>query len=349
MNTTTKRARRGLAASAALGALVLGVVTASPAAADTVGAGEASAFGGTISLGGQEAVPPTPLAEATLPADVQETAIGIPADPLAVSGTLNAFAAVHAESDLESQLDVATQEVEGPYNAVAAGSIEEADVLLDAVAEEVSLVTADAIRAEAVAVCVGDAVQYSANSEVINLDVGGEDIPLNAPVEQIIDAISDLLEQTTLNQVVDVQRNVITELEDGIAVDALVVTVLAAAGDPVAEVRLGHAEVSGVACGAAAQCADGVDNADPEDEVADEADPGCHTDGDATNPDSYDPTDDDETDAALPGLPGPQTVDDSAVPGRLPATGGDATTTAGLAAVLGVGALGLAALRRRLI
>ena len=39
--------------------------------------------------------------------------------------------------------DVATQAVEGPYNAVAAGSIEEADVLLDAVAADVSLVTAD--------------------------------------------------------------------------------------------------------------------------------------------------------------------------------------------------------------
>jgi hypothetical protein len=44
------------------------------------------------------------------------------------------------------------------------------------------------------------------------------------------------------------------------------------------------------------QCNDGVDNADPEDELVDAADPGCHTDGDASNPDSYDPTDNDETD-----------------------------------------------------
>jgi len=332
----------------AFAGLALAVVTATPAAADTIGAGEASAFGGTISLGGQEAVPPTPLAEATLPGDVSDTVIGIPAEPVAVSGTLNAFASVHAESDLESALGVVTQEVEGPYNARAEGLIEGADVLLDAVGEGVSLVSADVIRAEAVAVCVGDAVQYSAASEIVDLDIGGQDVPLNDPLTQILDGLNDVLEQSGLNQVVDIQRDVVTELEDGIAVDALVVTVLAAAGDPVAEVRLGHAEVSGVACGAALpECSDGVDNADPEDEVADAADPGCHTDGDATNPASYDPDDDSEIDeAALPGAPAGPTA---APTQQLPTTGGNATTTAGLATLLGAGALGLVALRRRLI
>jgi hypothetical protein len=46
------------------------------------------------------------------------------------------------------------------------------------------------------------------------------------------------------------------------------------------------------------ECSDDVDNADPEDTLADEADPGCHTDGDATNTGSYDPNDNDETDQA---------------------------------------------------
>lgn len=44
------------------------------------------------------------------------------------------------------------------------------------------------------------------------------------------------------------------------------------------------------------QCNDGVDNNDPEDTLADAADPGCHTDGDANNAASYDPNDNDETD-----------------------------------------------------
>jgi hypothetical protein len=43
------------------------------------------------------------------------------------------------------------------------------------------------------------------------------------------------------------------------------------------------------------QCSDTVDNADPEDTLIDAADPGCHTDGNAGNPNSYDPNDNDET------------------------------------------------------
>lgn len=342
---------RAAAAPAAclLGALTLLVGTASPAAADTIGAGEASAFGGTITLAGEELVPPTPVATATLPADASETAIDIPAEPLAVSGTLNADASVHAVDDLESSLAVVTQAVEGPYNAKAVGSVEEAEVLVDAVEEDVSLVTADVLRAEAVAVCRGGVVEYSANSEIINLNIGGQDVPLNDPLQQIIDGLNDALEQTTLNQVVDIERNVITESADGVAVDALVVTLLAAAGDePLAQVRLGHAEVSGVACGAAAQCSDGVDNGDPEDELADADDPGCHTDGDASNPDSYDPADDDETDVAAPAAPAGPAVSPSA-PAQLPTTGGDAASTAGLAAAMAGGALAIVALRRRLV
>lgn len=341
-----RSARRAAAPAAVLtAAFALLVTAAAPASADTIGAGEASAFGGTIGVAGQEVVPPTPTASATLPGDASDTTVDIPAEPVAVSGTLNADAAVHAASDLDSALEVNAQAVTGPYNAVATGSIEEADVLVDVVGEGVSLLSADAIRAEAVGVCVGGEVQYSAASEIVNLDVGGQDIPLNAPLEQILDAVGDVLEQTTLNQVVDIQRNVVTELEDGIAVDALVVTVLAVAGDPVAQVRLGHAEVSGLACGEAPQCSDGADN--DGDGVSDADDPGCHTDGDATNPETYDPADDDEADAAGPAVspvadtPGPSAD-------RLPVTGGDAASTAGLAAVMAAGALGIVALRRSL-
>ena len=43
------------------------------------------------------------------------------------------------------------------------------------------------------------------------------------------------------------------------------------------------------------QCSDGLDN--ESDSEIDEADPGCHTDEDANNPNSYDPNDDDETDS----------------------------------------------------
>ncbi len=47
---------------------------------------------------------------------------------------------------------------------------------------------------------------------------------------------------------------------------------------------------------ASPQCSDGIDNGDPEDTLADTSDPGCHSDGNAGNPASYDPNDNDETD-----------------------------------------------------
>ncbi|OGI65111.1 hypothetical protein A3A95_04395 [Candidatus Nomurabacteria bacterium RIFCSPLOWO2_01_FULL_39_18] len=48
------------------------------------------------------------------------------------------------------------------------------------------------------------------------------------------------------------------------------------------------------------QCNDNIDNADPEDTLVDENDPGCHTDGNANNANSYNANDNDETDVASP-------------------------------------------------
>ncbi|MBU2213555.1 putative metal-binding motif-containing protein, partial [Patescibacteria group bacterium] len=46
--------------------------------------------------------------------------------------------------------------------------------------------------------------------------------------------------------------------------------------------------------GVTSQCQDGLDNDDTEDDYADSADPGCHSDDNAANPATYDPTDYDE-------------------------------------------------------
>ena len=67
------------------------------------------------------------------------------------------------------------------------------------------------------------------------------------------------------------------------------------------------------------QCSDGRDN--DGDGVIDEDDPGCHTDGNANNPDSYDPDDDSEAGGAGGGAGGGGSGDlDS---GALPFTGTD--------------------------
>jgi len=68
-----------------------------------------------------------------------------------------------------------------------------------------------------------------------------------------------------------------------------------------------------------AQCSDGRDN--DGDGVIDEDDPGCHTDGNANNPDSYDADDDSEADGGGGGAGGGGSGDLDA--GALPFTGTD--------------------------
>ncbi|HEX4904430.1 MAG TPA: hypothetical protein VFU93_03180 [Acidimicrobiales bacterium] len=290
--------KRLLAVTGVLAGLV--VAQAAPALADPVSAGSASAYATTVSVGGSEVIEPMPLATATLPPGAEDEndpgpVIPVGAEPIALSGTFDSKAEVHSASDLASELTVVEQEVEGPYNARGVALIEGLDVLLDAAGEGVSLVAASVVRAEAVAVCRAGAVSYSATSEIVDLDVGGEDIPLNTPVTELIDAIGAVLDESGLNAVVDVSRNVVTELEGGgIAVDALVISI---AGDAVANVTIGHAEVGAGTCGNPPECSDTVDNADAEDTLADAEDPGCHTDGDAANGATYDPNDNSEADA----------------------------------------------------
>jgi hypothetical protein len=378
---------RAVWASAVLPLVAIMGVTPS-AAADPVGGGHAASFGATASLTDQAVIPPTPTAEVTAPPfgdDANNTAIPIDADPLLVNGTLIAKAAVHQASDIPSEIGQAAskQAVDGPYNAAAVGQIEDLTLLPAALPEDASLVSADLVRAEAVAVCKAGAVQYSASSEIVDLKIGGQD-PVSGPLNDLIAQLEAGLQP--LAPLVNVELNVVSKTADGASVDALVVTLLEAAGTPpLATVRLGHAEVSGVACGGAGdvpECNDAVDN--DNDALIDKADPGCHTDGDATNDASYDPTDDSEAtaacadtvdndsdgkvDAADPGChsdgdannPGSYVASDtdetdSQVAGAaLPRTGGESLPMTGaavptaLAAALAAGALGLLALRRRL-
>lgn len=364
------------------GLLILTMVGAtlggSPAGADPSKGGKTDAFAITATLAGNDLIPPTPAASVTAPpfADDEQTAIPIDAAPLAVDGTLVANARVHQASDIPSALEQAAsaQAVAGPYNAQAVGQVEDLEVLVDAVAAGVPIVEADAVRGEAVAVCVGTTATYSASSEVVNLVIGGED-PLSGPLNDLITQIADAIGASPLVDLVNIEVNKVTVSATGASVDALVVSVLQVA-DPAAppvQIRLGHAEVSGVTCGAIPQCSDTEDN--DGDGRIDALDPGCHTDGNADNPDSFDPNDDDESDpecsdladndgdgvidAADPGCHSdgdagnPASYDplddderDAGVsPQPLPSTGGSLPLTA--AAALGAGALTLLALRRR--
>jgi hypothetical protein len=385
-----RRVRALLAMSVAA---LVAVGGAGTAVADPVGGGTASSFAATLQLGGQDVIPPTPVAEVTAPPfgdDADSTLIPIDAAPLAVNGTLIATAAVHQASDLATTLGqpASAQAVAGPYNARAVGEIESLDVLLDESIPGGQLVHAELVTGEAVAVCTAGGVQYSASSEVVNLQIADQD-PLSGPLNDLINQITEGLNASPLADIISIEPNVVTVTPTGASVDALVITVLAAAGDPpLGLIRLGHAEVTGVSCGGGAgtpQCSDTADNdgdgkidaldpgchsdgnadnpdsyvpsdndeadgtqcADQRDNdgdgVIDAADPGCHTDGNAGNPASYDATDNDEADTAVAGA----SLAKSSAAAPLAATGGAVAT--GLATALGLGAMALFALRRRIV
>ena len=374
---TTRHTTRGLGFLAVSVASLVAFGGSSTAFADSVGSGKASSFAITADVLGTNVIPPTPTAETTAPTadEVNNTVIGIP------GGTLIARSAVHAAADLPSELNPSTQPVAGPYNARGIGQIEDLSVLINDSIPGGKLISADLIRAEAVAVCSAGAVQYSANSEVVDLQIADQDPfsgPLNDAIKQITDGLAPLAD------LIKVDLNVVTPSATGVSVDAIVITLLQAAADngapgPLAKIVLGHAEVSGAGCAGSLpsthpQCSDTIDN--DGDNAIDAADPGCHTDGNAGNPDSYDANDNDETnasqcsdgidndgDATIDALdPGCHEGDNLANPynpnddderntgvlagGALPSTGRSVPT--GMAAGLGMSALALLALRRRL-
>ena len=311
----------------------------SPAAADPATTAAASAYGLNLDVAGMPVVEEAGLAESSLPpgGDVPSDLVNVPAASLLETGAARGSATTSAASTLVSLLDERMQAVPGPYNVRAVGQVDDLGVVLDLDGPdldllELALVSADSVRAEAVGVCRSGQALYSGQSEVVNLEINNQPLGLDDPITGILDTVNQLLEP--LSQVVDIDRNVVTPFPGGIAVDALVVTLLPlGGGDPLAELRVGHAQVGGLQCPRVPQCSDTQDN--DNDGKIDAQDPGCINDRGV-----YDPNDDDETD------PLPKTA---AVPtgdsGALPRTGGD--STAPLAGGLAVLALGALALRRR--
>lgn len=340
------QSRRMIQAAVALSAIALYAIGGVTPAGAEANAGRAMAFGATADLLGTNLIPPTPVAEQDKASkdETDATLIGIPASPLLINGTLVARTSIGPE--VPSELTVAKQTAAGPYSARAIGQIEDLSVLIEGAIPGGMLVSADALRAEAVASCSGvadgDEANYSAASEVVDLVIGGNNA-LTGPLNDLVKQITDAINASPLVDVVHTELNKVTTLPNGgVSVDALVLTVLqaidGAAPGPLAKVTLGHAEVASTICGPGdlpktddPECDDGIDN--DSDSLIDELDPGCHTDGNPLNPDSYDPTDDDERNSIVGGK-------------ALASTGLEIPT--GLAAGLGIGALGLLALRRRL-
>jgi LPXTG-motif cell wall-anchored protein len=344
----------------------------SPAAAAPATTAAASGYGLNIDLAGTPLIETAGLATATLPpgeVDGPNSLLLVPVAPVVVNGTAVGLAGAHTASDLSSTLEQVQQAEPGPYNAVGVGLTDGASVLFGTPSPVpglpdvgVELLTADAVRAEAVGVCRNGVAQYSANSEIVDLNIGGTDVPLNAPITDLVDTLNTLLQP--LAAVVDIERNEVVDTPTGAAVNALHVTVLGLGGAPLADVVIGHAEVGGLTCPDLAQCSDTEDN--DGDGVIDAQDPGCLTpDG------TYNPNDDDERNECTdtvdndgdglvdfgtdPGCTDAQDDDERDPGGQLPETaggalartGGDFSDSAPLAMGMAVLAFGALALRRR--
>ena len=150
--------------------------------------------------------------------------------------------------------------------------------------------------------CRGVAPVVTNTSEVIGL--GGVGVPL--PAAGCANGTPDT--QSGLPGLLPIICNA-EEIAGASAVrEALDVFALQVGTNSLLKETTAAAESLSVAPEAGPQCQDGEDN--DGDGVIDAADPGCHSDGDATNPATYVATDPDETDTKAPVRPSGDTTDD---------------------------------------
>ena len=141
--------------------------------------------------------------------------------------------------------------------------------------------------------CRGQAPVVTNTSEVIGL--GGTGVPL--PAAGCANGTPDT--QAGLPGLLPIICNAEELVGNNAGVrEALDVFALQVGTNSLLKETTAAAESLSVAPEAGTQCTDGIDN--DGDGVADTNDPGCHTDNNAANPASFDPTDNDETDRRAP-------------------------------------------------
>lgn len=229
--TGTRRRRSAGGALAAGLALTLGVAFAAPASAQAPGPatqGSASAYG--ISVGGLVTVAPTPSVRVTTPGQAQEqTVLPINAAPLAINATLRARAECRVEPTVPTQ--ISANAPPSPNNCDGFAITEGLDVLLSGPAGvgQTSLVKARVIEAEAVARCVAGRGVLATGYNLLGLTVGGAD--LGTPLTQTLQPVLELVgPDGALAGIVQIAQNEVTRTGDSIAINALHIRVLPAAG-----------------------------------------------------------------------------------------------------------------------
>ena len=249
-------------------AMAVALSATGPAVADPARASSASAFGTTASVSGSVVIPPTPTAVAVAPPDASQernSTVPLTAGELTLTGALNAVAQARQADELlvaltPASLANAPAGSSEPITLVAPntrafGSAANASVLITALPAGLpqdafdlisnaggALVNAGVVQAEAVAKCVGGKPQFDTGFNVVDLELAGTQIPLVGDlVTTIVDALGA---NSPLAGLVSITKGEVTQLADGVAINALRVRLLGVAGGtPLVDVIIGHAEV----------------------------------------------------------------------------------------------------------
>lgn len=202
---------------AVVGVLLLLIGSVPAGAQETAGA-RASAFGAQV-FG---LVDPTPEVTAEIPpgdADEQsEALVEIPADPLLLSATASVTGIVSAIADIEAALQDKAEGVNpdlpADWNASGFAVTEDLEAL-DA------LLTADVLAAEALVSCVDGTPTFASASEIENLTLADEEIPLEdlgdaltGGLDPLVEALDPVLGESSLALLTDEPNDVVLDLPD---------------------------------------------------------------------------------------------------------------------------------------
>lgn len=283
------------AGALALTASLAVALAPSSALGDTVSSASSAAYG--VRLAGPVPIGATPEVSASLTSThAEDSVIEVPADPLATSFT----ASVTADAAKESTLDALLQ---ATMTTARAGAPTKWNAIGHAITEDLvavnATIKAGVLESEASAACVDGDTVFASAARLVDLSVGGTAVPLPAPNPNQVVFNQGGITITMWETNWDPSTGALTDGGETVFSNAL--HVIAPGG---IDLVVSHSEATSE-CGAKvlrpapkAECEDGVDNRDPEDKLADEKDPGCHSDGDASNPNSYNPNDDNERDDA---------------------------------------------------
>lgn len=290
------RTKRIFGQMAALALVATTAIALAPSRAlgDTVSNATAAAYG--VQLAGPVPISPRPEVSASLTSGVaQDSLIEVPADPLATSFTAAVTADASKESTLNATLQavVETADSDAPtkWNSLAHAITEDLEAAADTV-------KADIIESESLAACVDGEIVFGSAARIVNLQVATTSVTLPAPAPNQVVFNQGGITITFWETNWDAATGGTTDGSDSVYTNAL--HVIAPGGiDLIVSHSEATAECDGVRPGPGgkgnkAECEDESDNRDSEDSLADEDDPGCHTDGDPANRGSYDPDDDDE-------------------------------------------------------